>query len=242
MNSSRLAGIGSAVVVCCLVALSPASAQQLKQDPTKVKSVQLVPHRAVYDFTLGVVRGTKSIAGLTGRMVYEFTGSHCEGWSQAMRFVTRTTTESGGAMLTDQRSTSWEDDTASRLKFSASQYRDQKLVEQTAGTAKRVAGSDDVKIELTHPDSKNTAVSGTVMFPIQHSIKLIEAARQPQAPRSTPEKSQGRATSQQPSRASIRSPMIEYQLYQRLNPPAAPSRREWLCPYRWYPPCACWAA
>ncbi len=154
-----------------------AAAAQQKLDPAKAAAVVLAPHRAIYDFTLGAVRGTKSISGLTGRMVYEFTGSACEGWTQTMRFVTQTTAASGANTLTDQRSTSWEDDTASKLRFASSQYRDQKLVEQTAGLASRVGGSEDIRVDLTSPDKKKSAIAAAAMFPIQHSVKLLEAAK-----------------------------------------------------------------
>lgn len=153
----------------------PIAAQ--KADPSRQASVQLVPHRAIYDFSLGNVRSDKAVAGLTGRMVYEFSGSTCEGYTQTMRFLTRTTAASGTVSLTDQRTTSWEDEAGINYRFQSSQYRDQKLVEQTAGTGKRGDPGDDTRVDLTHPDKRRTAVGGAALFPIQHSIKLIEAAR-----------------------------------------------------------------
>ena len=153
----------------------PAAAQ--KADPSRAAAVQLLPHRAVYDFNLGNVRSDKAVAGLTGRMVYEFTGSACDGYTQTMRFLTRTTAASGTVTLTDQRTTSWEDETGRNYKFQSSQYRDQKLVEQAAGTAKRGESAEDTRVDLTHPDKRRTAIGGDAMFPVQHSIKLIEAAR-----------------------------------------------------------------
>ena len=103
---------------------STADAQQRNAAPAREAPIALAPHRAVYDFTLGKARTEKSVTALTGRMVYEFTGSTCEGWSQTMRFVTRTTTAAGTSSVTDQRSTSWENDAATQLRFSSSQYRD----------------------------------------------------------------------------------------------------------------------
>ncbi len=146
-------------------------------DPSKAGPIQLQPHRAVYDFKLGTVRSDKGVSGLSGRMVYEFTGSACEGYTQTMRFVTRTTAAGGDSSLSDQRSTTWEDDTAMRYKFQSSQYRDQKLVEQASGTATRGEGEADTRVDLTHPEARKTAIGGGAMFPVQHSIKLIDAAR-----------------------------------------------------------------
>ena len=155
----------------------PARPDPTRSDTTRSGTIQLQPHRAVYDFKLGTVRSDKGISGLSGRMVYEFNGSPCEGYSQSMRFVTRTTASGGESSVSDQRSTTWEDDTGMNYKFQSSQYRDQKLAEQAAGTAKRGDGEEDIKIDLTHPDARRTAIGGGAMFPVQHSIKLIEAAR-----------------------------------------------------------------
>jgi hypothetical protein len=162
-----------ALPIACLLAAgaysSPASAQ-------RTKAVELAPHRAVYDFTMARAR-TNSVAGVTGRMVYEFTGSTCDGYSQTMRFVTRSTTQSGEVSLNDQRTTSWENQEGTSYRFQSSQYRDRKLSEQTAGTATRPADANaDITVSLTHPDQRATAVGAGSLFPVQHSIKLIEAA------------------------------------------------------------------
>lgn len=178
MSPLPKAGI-AALAAFCLI--GDVAAQGAKTDPgreaARGQPMQLAPHRAIYDFTLGKVRSEKGITELSGRMVYEFTGSACDGYTQTMRFVTRTVAASGTVSVSDQRSTSWEDDTGMRYRFQSSQYRDQKLIEQTAGTATRGEGSEDIRIELTHPDPRKTAIGGEAMFPVQHSLKLLDAAR-----------------------------------------------------------------
>jgi hypothetical protein len=167
------------IAAATLAAGSPVAAQQ-RSETAKAQpngQVQLQPHRAIYDFTLGTVRADKSVSGLAGRMVYEFTGSACEGYSQSMRFVIRTTSASGETSVSDQRSTTWEDDTGMRYRFQSSQYRDQKLMEQAAGTATRGEGDQDTRVDLTHPEPRSTAIGAGAMFPVQHSLKLIDAAR-----------------------------------------------------------------
>lgn len=168
---------GRGLVMAAIIgplALLPAAAAIAQQPSAPVK---LAPHRAVYDFVLGSTRTSNSISALSGRMVYEFTGSTCEGFTQTMRFVTRTTAQSGEAQLSDQRSTSWEDNAGVNYRFQSSQYRDQKLTDQTAGTAIRGQGEADTRIDLTHPDKRFTAIGGAALFPVQHSVQMIEAAR-----------------------------------------------------------------
>ncbi len=48
----------------------------------------LQPHRAVYDLSLDNASDRSDITGITGRMVYEFNGSACEGYTVKFRFVT----------------------------------------------------------------------------------------------------------------------------------------------------------
>jgi hypothetical protein len=112
-------------------------------------------------------------------MVYELTGSQCEGWTQNMRFVTRMQ-NAGGSTLTDLRSSSFEDGPAKRFRFSSSQYRDEKQSEATAGDATRKGDVNDpagVAVDLERPAREKVNLPGNVYFPIQHSIAMIEAAR-----------------------------------------------------------------
>ena len=110
-------------------------------------------------------------------MVYELTGSACEGYTQNMRFVTQMVNQSGTTMLTDLRSSSWEEGSGRRFRFNSSQFRDEKPTEVTAGDAARPGAADDVKVELTKPAKKDMSLPARVYFPIQHSIALLEAAK-----------------------------------------------------------------
>jgi hypothetical protein len=58
-------------------------------------------------------------------------------------------------------------------------YRDQELAEATAGTATRPApgSSEDIKISLTQPERRELKVTASALYPVQHSIQLIAAAR-----------------------------------------------------------------
>lgn len=68
----------------------------------------LIAHRAVYDLELKDASDRSGIEGMTGRMVYEFTGSACQGYKTDFRFVTQINT--GDAVrMTDQQTTTFED-------------------------------------------------------------------------------------------------------------------------------------
>src|SRR5262245_20330731 len=159
------------VALAVLAPWSVASSQVAGQ------GIVLAPRRAVYDMTLAEARGGAGVTQVTGRMVYELTGSACEGYTQNMRFVTNMTNQSGSAVISDLRSSSWEDAGGKRFRFNSSQFRDDKATEATAGDATRAPTGSDVKVELTKPAKKDLSLRMGVYFPIQHSIALLEAAR-----------------------------------------------------------------
>lgn len=139
--------------------------------------IVLAPHRAVYEMTLATARGGSGVTGVSGRMVYELSGSACEGYTQNMRFVTRMTNQSGNDVVTDLRSSSWEEGNGKRFRFNSSQFRDEKATEATAGDAARASTTDGIKVELSKPSKKDISLSSRVYFPIQHSIALLAAAK-----------------------------------------------------------------
>ena len=140
------------------------------------EDIFMAPHRAIYEMSLATARGGTGVTAVSGRMVYELTGSACEGYTQNMRFVTQMVNQGGTAMITDLRSFSWEEGNGKRFRFNSSQYRDEKATEITAGDAAR-ASTDDVKVELTKPAKKDLSLPARVYFPVQHSIALLAAAK-----------------------------------------------------------------
>ena len=147
------------------------------QAATAAEPVGLAAHRAVYEITLDKAKAGGGVSDLTGRMVYELTGSACEGYTQTMRFVTRMTSQEGEASINDLRSTTVEDVGTRNFKFSSSQYRDDQLTEQVTGDAKREAGEAPTKVQLTKPKKQAMDVPASALFPVQHSIAMLAAAR-----------------------------------------------------------------
>jgi hypothetical protein len=141
------------------------------------EDILMAPHRAIYEMSLATARGGTGVTAVSGRMVYELTGSACEGYTQNMRFVTQMVNQGGTAMITDLRSFSWEEGNGKRFRFNSSQFRDEKATEITAGDAARANTADDIKVELTKPAKKDLSLPSRVYFPVQHSIALLAAAK-----------------------------------------------------------------
>lgn len=141
------------------------------------EAASLAPHRAVYEIVLDNAKVGAGIADLSGRMVYELTGSVCQGYTQNMRFVTRMTSQEGQATVNDIRSTTIEEAAARSMKFSSSQYRDDQQTEVTVGDATRASTDGTIKAEVSKPKKTSLALTAETLFPVQHSIALLEAAK-----------------------------------------------------------------
>ncbi|MFM9858319.1 cell envelope integrity EipB family protein [Pseudoxanthobacter sp. M-2] len=154
-----------------LVAALPAAAATA---PVSKIAAGLQPHRAVYDMSLGESDENGTILGVAGRIVTEFTGSACEGFTTNFRFVSRIDDQEGGSRLTDLRTTSYEDATGETFQFVTQSYVDQKLSEESKGVATR--DGDEVIVDLAKPAQKQTTFQNGPLFPTQHLVKVIEAA------------------------------------------------------------------
>jgi envelope integrity protein B len=141
------------------------------------ESHKLVAHRAIYEMTLDDARSASGITGIDGRMVFEFTGSECDGYSLNMRMVTQMTDTQGQTNLTDLRSSTWEQGDGQKFRFQSAQYLNDKLGDVTMGRAVRETPKEAVKVKLSQPSAAELDLSGPLLFPTQHSFALIAAAR-----------------------------------------------------------------
>ncbi|MBM3544964.1 MAG: DUF1849 family protein [Alphaproteobacteria bacterium] len=137
---------------------------------------KLTPHRAVYEMTLDDARSASGVTGIDGRMVFEFTGSECDGYSLNMRMVTQMTDSQGQINMTDLRSSTWEQSDGQTFRFQSAQYLNDKLGDVTMGRAVRETPNSAVKVRLSQPSRAELNLTGQVMFPTQHSLALIDAA------------------------------------------------------------------
>jgi hypothetical protein len=142
--------------------------------------VKLTPHRAVYEMTLDEARSASGITGIDGRMVFEFTGSECNGYTLNMRMVTQMTDSQGQTNLTDLRSSTWEEGNGQKFRFQSAQYLNDKLGDVTMGRATRNLPDTAIQVRLSQPSHAELNLSGQVLFPTQHSLALMDAAEEGQ--------------------------------------------------------------
>jgi hypothetical protein len=166
----RATGTLSTWVLVFALCCGPASAQSDSDKP-----LVLVPHRAIYDLSLQQTRGNSSISAVRGRILYDFSGSACDGYSLTFRQVSELNSTEGKESTSDLRSTTWEGADANRFKFTTQNFVDGNLVNSVDGYADH--DGKVTAVDLHRPDHKTLDIGGRLVFPTEHMVRAIEAAR-----------------------------------------------------------------
>jgi hypothetical protein len=145
---------------------------------TQAQGINLVPHRAVYELSLGKVRGKGTIQNARGRILYDFSGNACEGYNLEFRQVAELDNGEGKVSVSDLRSNSWEDGTARSYRFASQNYLNQRLLDAVDGKAERNTGA--VGVTLTKPEERKVDLDAAIVFPTEHVRRIIQAAREGQ--------------------------------------------------------------
>jgi hypothetical protein len=138
--------------------------------------VTLASHQAVYDLKLAQTRGKRPMQSVRGRILYDFSGSACEGYALQFRQVSQIDNGEGRVVVSDLRATTWEDGEAKRLRFNSQNYLGDNLRDTVDGQATRT--TDGIGVELTKPGKKSVDLGAKLVFPTEHVRHIIAAARE----------------------------------------------------------------
>lgn len=147
--------------------------------PAQAGTVGLAAHRAIYDLMLDRSEQTADLADMSGRIVMEFSGSHCSGYSVDLRFVTEIADQDGDLRITDARTETFENGDGSGFTFDNETFIDETLTEESRGRASRTG--DGITVALTKPSKKNFTLDKAVVFPTAQIVQIIEAAQRDQS-------------------------------------------------------------
>lgn len=141
---------------------------------TSAAPAALAAHRAVYDLSLKDATERSGISGMNGRMVYEFNGTPCDGYTVSFRFVTEIVT-ADSSRVTDQQTTTYEDIKNRKFDFSTRSFVNQDLDREVRGTAS--GEGSGLQVKLAEPENETLELD-EARFPTEHMIELIDKARQ----------------------------------------------------------------
>jgi hypothetical protein len=157
-----------------ILALSLGSASAWAAQPVPALRNIIIPHRAYYDVALARSDDGSDVASAEGKMVFEVTGSACEGYRMRQRMVVNIGDEDGNNGLLDFRIITFESGDGDVYDFDSRTTLNEQTVEAVKGEARRVGPVVEVKLE--EPAVKTVTMAGDVLFPSQHMQVIIDAA------------------------------------------------------------------
>src|ERR1700687_1741685 len=135
-----------------------------------------LPHQALYELSLAKSRGSNSINSARGRILYNFSGSACEGYTSEFRQVSELDSGEGKVTLSDLRSTSWEDGAGKSYRFKIDTHMNDADSSPVDGVAERTG--DHITVKLKKPETKTFSLDGNTVFPTEQIQHIISAARE----------------------------------------------------------------
>src|SRR6478672_3602896 len=133
-------------------------------------------HQALYELTLVKSRGSNAINSVRGRILYNFSGSSCEGYTSEFRQVSELDSGEGKITLSDLRSTSWEDGAGKSYRFKIDARMNDADSSPVDGIAERAG--DHINVKLKQPAPKTFTLDGSTVFPTEQIQRIIAAARE----------------------------------------------------------------
>lgn len=136
------------------------------------QGITLQPHRAVYDVKLADSSDRSGISSMNGRIVYEFRGTPCDGYTTNFRFVTQIGAH-GESRFTDQQTTTYEAPDGESFNFVTKTFINEMPDREVSGKARMGDGATMVTVD--EPDAAEYKL-GPALFPVAHMIDLLERA------------------------------------------------------------------
>ena len=134
-----------------------------------------LPHQALYELSLVKSRGSSPVNSARGRILYNFSGSACEGYTSEFRQVSELDVGEGKVTLSDLRSTSWEDSSGKTYRFKIETRMNDADASPVDGIAERTG--DHITVKLKQPIVKTFPLDGATVFPTEQIQRIIAAAK-----------------------------------------------------------------
>lgn len=139
-------------------------------------TTHLQPHRAYYTITMaGRPAPHSNVSDVRGTMMVEFNKVY-EGWTVQQLSEIWRYQDDGSVEHMRWGYVTWEAEDGSLFKFNTFRKNNDELVEDIRGTAKRIGKLTQVIYQK--PEQKTLKLPDMVLFPTQHTKKLLQAAEE----------------------------------------------------------------
>ncbi len=135
---------------------------------------QLASHQAVYDLKLEDLKPNGGLEAVRGRIVLRIE-QQCEGLIMNQRMVLEMVNTEGGVIVSDYLLSTWEDNSGNVMRFDMSNSLNGQTVEKYSGVAER--SEQSAVVTFSEPDQEDMELPVSVMFPADHTKKILETAK-----------------------------------------------------------------
>ncbi len=162
---SKYKGIVYALVAGVVLACTPAAAAD----------VNIILHKALYDFRLVSAEAGAGINGVKGKMYYEQDAT-CDAWTTEHRFSTEYQYAERPAVSDASHYVAFESKNQQQFSFSSERQEDGEMTEQLRGFVEKAAAGA-AKAIYTRPDDISYDLPKGYFLPTSHTMEVIRRAR-----------------------------------------------------------------
>jgi hypothetical protein len=144
--------------------------------PQLAGAVTLQSHVGVYELAMSKNRSDSGISGVSGRLVLRVVES-CDGFTQSQRMILVTTSADGQEVVRDFNFESVESRDGTDIQFDSSDTANGALQGHHVGRAELDERGGEGMVVFTKPQREAVSLEPGTIFPTEHFVVLIEAAR-----------------------------------------------------------------
>jgi hypothetical protein len=137
--------------------------------------VSLASHRAIYDLSMSRADVTGGVADVRGQMALEFTDV-CDGYTLTQRMQMNIITAEGEVLAGRHSITSWESYDGLKYRFQIRNASQGQPDEEFDGVAQLLGPGAKGTVKYNKPAGQQVALPAGVIFPTEHTVKLVRAA------------------------------------------------------------------
>jgi hypothetical protein len=140
---------------------------------TPVAHVSITPHRAIYDMSLASVKNGSNVAGVSGKMLFEWSDV-CDGWAVQQHLTLHFSYSDETVSNITSTELTWESKDGKKYNFNIHRATDNKEDETYRGKA--TLNADGGIVSYTTPDGKKSTLPADAMFPSAHTQMILQHA------------------------------------------------------------------
>ncbi len=157
-----------------LMAVSFVAVSVFMRSESLAETILLAGHRAVYNLSLLKSEGAKAPIQAQGSIIFEFSGSECQGYVQNFHQSTEIQPVEGQAKFSEVFSATYEEPLNRGFSFKTATKIDNALTDRLEGVASRQ--NKNLTIRLKNKPGAPIIFQDEILFPTAHLRAILQAA------------------------------------------------------------------